>query len=208
MASALLASYPEVFAGGAIIAGLPFGVASSLWGAVAAMKGLVNRSSESLGDEVRWASSKKGVWPRVSIWHGTADKTVAVSNAQAIVRQWCNVHGLDERASTELSGSRYTHRTWLNAARISIIECHLLEGMAHAVPIDASGEDNDETALPFFEDVGISSTHRIAEFFGIASSAGSRRIAAAREQRRHRAEDRRGSRGDEYSRSGMIEGQC
>ena len=97
MASALLAAYPEVFAGGAILAGLPFGVASNLWGALAAMKGKVNRSSAELGDQVRAASPHQGRWPMLSIWHGSSDKTVAPSNADAIIRQWCNVHGFAKK---------------------------------------------------------------------------------------------------------------
>ena len=73
MTSVLLATYPEVFAGGAVIAGLPFGVATDFVGAIALMKGKLERSSGQLGDEVRAASPHHGPWPKVSIWQGDVD---------------------------------------------------------------------------------------------------------------------------------------
>ena len=106
MTSVLLATYPEVFAGGAIIAGLPFGIATNLVDAIALMKGKLERSCAELGDLVRTASPNRGSWPKLSIWHGGADTIVAASNADAITRQWCNVHGLrhDEALQSQVCG--------------------------------------------------------------------------------------------------------
>jgi poly(hydroxyalkanoate) depolymerase family esterase len=78
MASVMLATYPEIFAGGAIIAGLPFGSASSVQEAFEAMFSGRVPSSRALGDSVRAASSHRGRWPKISVWHGTADKIVRV----------------------------------------------------------------------------------------------------------------------------------
>jgi poly(3-hydroxybutyrate) depolymerase len=41
---------------------------------------------------VRKASSHRGPWPRVSVWHGNDDKTVIPSNALEILKQWTAVH--------------------------------------------------------------------------------------------------------------------
>ena len=46
------------------------------------------------GDRVRQASSHTGPFPKVSIWHGSADTTVHPVNATEEVEQWTNVHGL------------------------------------------------------------------------------------------------------------------
>ena len=101
MACVMLATYPEIFAGGAIIAGLPYGVASSVQEAFEAMFNERAPSSRALGGHVRAASSHRGPWPKVSVWHGTADTVVRPSNADHIIRQWLDVHKLPERASSE-----------------------------------------------------------------------------------------------------------
>ncbi len=171
MASALLAAYPDVFAGGAILAGLPFGVASNLWSALAAMKGNVNRSPAELGDRVRAASPHWGRWPVLSIWHGSSDKTVAPSNADAIIRQWCNVHGLCEDAAIETRIAGKTRRLWYDDAGQPVIEQLIIPGMGHGAPVDPLGTSGYAygAAAPFFEDQGISSTYHIAKFWGLAS---------------------------------------
>jgi poly(3-hydroxybutyrate) depolymerase len=56
MAGAMLATYPEVFAGGAIIAGLPFGSAQTIPEAFDRMRGHGGPSERELGarDRTRW----------------------------------------------------------------------------------------------------------------------------------------------------------
>src|ERR1700709_2483830 len=88
MATVMLATYPEKFAAGAIIAGLPYGSADNVPSALKAMAHAEPRSGKALGDKVRAASSRSGAWPRVSIWWGSADKTVAPTNGAALVKQW------------------------------------------------------------------------------------------------------------------------
>jgi poly(3-hydroxybutyrate) depolymerase len=164
MTSALLASYPDVFAGGAIIAGLPYGIASNVWTALAAMRGDVDKATNDLGDSVRAASRHGGCWPKLSIWHGTSDRTVAPSNADAITRQWCNVHGIREEAAIEVRVGGQTRSYWCDPSGAPVIERFIIPGMAHAAPVDASGKSGFAygASAPFFEDEGISSTYHIA----------------------------------------------
>ncbi len=171
MTTAMLAAYPKMFAGGAIIAGLPFGVATNLWGALAAMKGDTGISSSDLGDLVRAASRYRGHWPALSVWHGGSDNTVAPSNADAIVRQWCNVHGIDETAPIEARTAGHPRRFWTNPRGAPVIESFIIPGMGHGVPIDTLDKRGRAygTAAPYFEDVGISSTYHIAKFWGLIS---------------------------------------
>lgn len=65
MASVMLATYPEVFAGGAIIAGLPYGCASNVQQAFEAMFTEQGRAARALGDTVRAASGHRGRWPKI-----------------------------------------------------------------------------------------------------------------------------------------------
>ena len=170
MTSVLLATYPEVFAGGAIIAGLPFGVATNLVGAIALMTGKLERSSGQLGDEVRAASPHRGPWPKVSIWQGDVDTIVAASNADAITRQWCDVHGLrdDEGLQSQVSGQ--TRRFWRDSSGREVLETFIIPKMGHAVPVTGKGGQGSGALPPFFEDTGISSASQIAKFWGLSTS--------------------------------------
>ncbi len=101
MSSALLATYPDLFAGGAIIAGLPYGGAATVPEAFDMMREGRARPAREWGDKVRAASAHRGPWPRVSVWQGGADRTVHPVNAAAIVGQWLDVHGLAATPSAE-----------------------------------------------------------------------------------------------------------
>ena len=72
MASVMLATYPEIFAGGAIIAGLPYGSASSVQEAFEAMFNDRAPSSRALGDHVRGSlEPSRAVAKDIGVaWHG------------------------------------------------------------------------------------------------------------------------------------------
>ena len=102
MAAAMLATYPEVFAGGAIIAGLPYGGAANVHAAFESMAHGGDSSAQEWGDLVRSASTHRGPWPKISIWHGTADTIVNPINMEDTLEQWINVHGADARPTSRM----------------------------------------------------------------------------------------------------------
>ncbi len=172
MTSVMLATYPETFAGGAIVAGLPYGAASNLSEALRAMHKPAARSPREWGDAVRHASPHDGSWPRVSIWHGDADFTVSASNAEASIDQWADALGVSRSAAREDSANGYQHRVWSDSRGTPVLESYTINGMGHGTPIligpspDACG-----TPAPFILPAVISSSDRIAEFFGLRASA-------------------------------------
>lgn len=171
MASAMLATYPDVFAAGAIIAGLPYGAAGNLREALAAMASAPSRSAHQLGAMVREASPCNGPWPRISVWHGDADRTVNPGNAAEIVKQWVDVHSLPARpmAATDVDG--HVREQWWDRDGRTLVESYTIRAMAHGTPLAIDGEpDGFGAAGPFMLDVGISSTVRIAEFFGLTDT--------------------------------------
>ena len=194
MASTMLAAYPEVFAGGAIIAGLPSGSARSVQQAFDAMFTEQTHTPHALGDRVRSASRDRGPWPKISIWHGTADPIVKPSNCEEIIRQWTDVHGLSAAPSFEESiGGHTTRRVWNDANGEAQIEAFLVSGMAHGVPLASTlGENNCGAAGAFFFDAGISSTHHIAGFWRLGENLAetSRVVAAVATPRSAGAESR------------------
>ncbi len=122
MTSVMLATYPDVFAGGAIIAGLPYGAATNVQQAFETMHQCPPRAASVWGDLVRDASRHKGPWPRVSVWHGGADGTVIPSNSAEIIKQWTDVHGLPGEPSFEAKVDGYPCQVWVNGAGDEMIE--------------------------------------------------------------------------------------
>ncbi len=163
MTSALLACYPETFAAGAIIAGLPYGCAGNTQEALMAMFQGGARSGRELGDRVRSASSHAGPWPRVSVWHGSADLSVKPSNAAEIVKQWVDVHGAAAEPSVSDEVSGFPHQVWRLGGK-AVVETYSITGMAHGTPIDA---ESCGVAGPYILDVGISSTALTARSWGL-----------------------------------------
>jgi poly(hydroxyalkanoate) depolymerase family esterase len=169
MAAVMLATYPEIFAGGAIIAGLPYGCASSLSDAFECMAGRGFGDPARLADKVRSASPHRGAWPRLSIWQGSADRIVAPANADALLQQWAGVHGLRAAAPDRIEAvDGHPRRVWLGRDGQELIEHFTVEGMAHGTPLmPGTGEGQSGEARAHMLDVGLSSTDRIAAFFGI-----------------------------------------
>jgi poly(hydroxyalkanoate) depolymerase family esterase len=168
MTSAMLATYPEVFAAGAIIAGLPFGVATNVREALSGMFQSPPRPAGELGDLVRNASEHKGPWPKLSVWHGSADRTVNPANANEIVKQWLDVHQLPLAPMSNADVDGYPREVWWDADGETVVESYTITDMAHGTPLGIA--DNDErygAEGAFLIEAGISSSHHIASFFGL-----------------------------------------
>jgi poly(hydroxyalkanoate) depolymerase family esterase len=180
MASVMLATYPEVFAGGAIIAGLPYGCARTVQQAFEAMFNEQSIAAPALGDRVRAASNHRGSWPKISVWHGTADPIVKPANSEEIIRQWFDLHGLAASPTYAEAIDGHTRRVWNDADGQTVIEAFSIGGMAHGVPLATSGEGAYGAVGAFFLDAGISSTHHIANFWHLSEGlAATPRAAAA-----------------------------
>ena len=170
MTSAMLAAYPEVFAGGAIIAGLPHGSATTLQDAFEAMAQPRDRLAEEWGEVVRSASSHRGPWPKLSVWHGSADPIVNPRNAEQIVKQWTNVHALSAEPDLVHQVAGHERRVWRDQAGAEVIEAYIVSGMGHGVPLATGhGLERCGHVAPFHFDVGLSSSWQVAKFWGITA---------------------------------------
>jgi poly(hydroxyalkanoate) depolymerase family esterase len=168
MTSVMLATYPEVFAAGAVIAGLPYGVASNVREALNGMFQSPSHPASELGDLVRNASNHGGPWPKLSVWHGSADRTVNPANANEIVKQWLDVHGLPATPMSEGTVDGHPRQVWWNEDGETMVESYTITDMAHGTPLGTA--DNDErygVQGAFLIEAGISSSYHIAKFFGL-----------------------------------------
>jgi poly(hydroxyalkanoate) depolymerase family esterase len=170
MTSVMLANYPDVFAAGAIIAGVPFGVVTNLREALNTMMQPVTHAATELGDLVRKATKHRGPWPKVSVWHGSADRTVHSANANEIVNQWLNLHGLPLVPMSTANVDGYPREVWWNADGETVVESYTITDMAHGTPLGVA-ENDERYGAPgaFMLEAGISSSYHIAKFFGLTS---------------------------------------
>jgi poly(hydroxyalkanoate) depolymerase family esterase len=168
MTSVLLATYPETFAAGAVVAGLPFGVASNVQEAFAAMHGGSQLASRQLGALVAEAAPAPPRRPRLAIWHGQADGTVASSNALALARQWAAAQGLAEQPDELWTRAGWTRSVWRGPDGAPLIEMNLLADLGHGTPLAAGGDDPIGEVAPFMLEAGVSSSLEIARFWGLA----------------------------------------
>lgn len=171
MTSAMLASYPELFAGGAVIAGLPFATANTVPEALERMRGQGLPTRRELAARARAAADHDGAMPTLSVWHGTNDSTVVPANATAIVDQWLDLLGIDRSSGTVETVGRHRRETWRDAKGRAVIERYDVAGMGHGTPLDTSDGHSCGVAGPHMLDAGICSTRRIAGFWGLVSKA-------------------------------------
>lgn len=171
MTTVLLATYPEVFAGGAVLAGVPYRTAKGLQEGLESIFSGRSRTASEWGELVRAASPHRGPWPKVSVWHGDADTAVKPVNAEEIIKQWADVHGLDLQPTVQMTVDGYPRRVWQGPTGDELIESYTITGMSHGAALDPGAAPHQcGTAAPFFNAVGISSTHRIADFWGLLAS--------------------------------------
>ncbi|WP_257388034.1 extracellular catalytic domain type 1 short-chain-length polyhydroxyalkanoate depolymerase [Tahibacter caeni] len=168
MTAVLLATYPDVFAGGAVLSGLPYRCATSQTNAFSCMNPGTDLTPAQWGDKVRAASSWNGPWPVVSIWHGDADYTVRPANQTELLQQWTNVHGVDQTADVADTVAGYPHKVYKDSSGQPRVETYTITGMGHGTPVDpGSGETQCGTAGAYILDVNICSSYYIGRFWGL-----------------------------------------
>ncbi|HEY0184227.1 MAG TPA: PHB depolymerase family esterase [Rhodopila sp.] len=165
MAAALLAAYPDLFAAGASVAGLPVGAARSGLQAILRMASPgPEQSTEAWAAHVRAAAPAgfAGPWPRLSVWQGQADTTVAPENATLLATQWRTLHGLTAPAMTEQVRNGVQHRIW-HTGRQRPVELWSLPHLPHAYPVGT------RVVAPgrFVAQAPVDATEEIPRFFGL-----------------------------------------
>ncbi|MGV9010034.1 extracellular catalytic domain type 1 short-chain-length polyhydroxyalkanoate depolymerase [Brevundimonas sp.] len=163
MAFALLMSHPSRFAGGGVIAGLPFAMAEGIPEALALMRTALPGRPQS---EQRFPIANTRP-PKLSIWQGQDDRTVTPGNADLVARQWRDIAGLPSLPdATENVGTRQS-QVWTDATGNPVLEIHRLSGLGHATPIAARAPDRIGKPSAHVVDCGHSSTHIMARMWGL-----------------------------------------
>jgi len=90
-------------------------------------------------------------------------------------------------------------KAWSDRSGRELIESHRIEGMGQGVPLASNGEHGCGTAGPFHIDLGISSSERILEFFGLSD---------AREQGKKRAPSKTAKRHHSHTQGAPSKSAC
>jgi feruloyl esterase len=120
------------------------------------------QSPEEWAARVRAAAPEgfAGPWPRLSVWQGQADTTVAPGNGDLLATQWCALHGLDGPGAVEQAGNGIEHRTWPDR-RQKLVEYWSLPDLPHAYP----ASEHTVVRGRFVQQAPVDATANIARFF-------------------------------------------
>lgn len=135
MTELLLALYPDVYKAGAAFAGVPAGCSNVFDGA--GLCGLSAQTAQQWGDRVRAMDpGYSGHRPRVQLFHGDADTTIAPKNMAEAIKEWTNVLGLStDPASTQTGLTLGTHQAkrqqWKNGCGFVVLDAFTSIGGDH-----------------------------------------------------------------------------
>ncbi len=164
MTAVMLAAYPDKFAGGSINAGIPYKCATSMTAAFSCMNPGVDKTPAAWGDLVRGAyAGWSGPRPKVAIWHGQSDTTVAPMNGVELRDQFTNVNGVSQTPSS--TGTITSGVTWEDyGGRVRLTK---VAGMSHGTAVDPGTAANQcGTAGAYFIDTVCAAYYDVA-FFGL-----------------------------------------
>ncbi|MFF7449272.1 MULTISPECIES: PHB depolymerase family esterase [unclassified Streptomyces] len=165
----MMAAYPEKFAAGGVVAGLPYGCAQAAGSPYVCMYVGATQTPDQWGDRVRAARpGYAGPWPTLVAFQGTADYTVKPVNMSDLVEQWTDVHGGDQTADVSDTVAGYPHRTYRDGAGHPVVETYSLTGMGHGQPVDpGSGAEQCGTAGAYLLDVDLCAAYRMGTAWGL-----------------------------------------
>ncbi len=181
MTSDMLADYPDVYAGGAIIGGIPVGCATSLTQADTCMAGPVSNSPSTWASYVTGADpGYTGPYPRVAIWYGTDDTVVNPANATESMDQWTSVWGLSQTPSStstiagDSSANNDDVSDYGGTAAAPDVQLNAVQGVGHGTPVATQGTSQPQcgAVAAYFVD-SVCSSYYIAQFWGLTTASSS-----------------------------------
>lgn len=164
MTPVLMATYPDIFLGGGVWAGVPYLYAPS---------GDNDISSAAWGEKVRSAfPSYSGPYPTLFICQGTQDEVVDPINEERLIAQWTDVHQanqISDGSDQSFQGNPKVEKNiYINNVGDTIINSYRIAGMGHGIAVDPGNGlfQGGQTSSGAF-DVDFFSTYWMADFFGI-----------------------------------------
>jgi poly(hydroxyalkanoate) depolymerase family esterase len=160
MAAVMAATYPDLYAAIGVHSGLPYGSATDLPSAFAAMRGV----SGQRRPKTRKPRAGADAMPsrRTIVFHGDADKIVHPSNAEGIIEAHRPSESVEHSEVGHAAGHRSTRTVARDKAGVAIVEHWLVHGVGHAWSggsadgsyTDPHGPDASREMVRFFMEEG------------------------------------------------------
>lgn len=173
MANSLMATYPESFAGGAILAGGAHRSAENSMQAMQVMMYPKDRTVSEWGD--KFPNKEFGRLPKVVVVQGEDDQVVDPRNAIELIDQWSyaydvNPDSLKRDASFQVN-ERVKRSVIKSKEGADGIVYYSIEGLGHKIAVDPGKEINQGgTTGMFAVDIDFYSTYYLATEFGLTDS--------------------------------------
>ncbi|MFE9019219.1 alpha/beta hydrolase family esterase [Streptomyces sp. NPDC007808] len=169
MTAVMMAAYPEKFAAGGIVAGLPYGCAQAAGSPYVCMYVGATQSPRQWGDRVRAARpGHTGPWPTLIAFQGTADHTVRPVNMTDLTGQWTDVHGTDRTADLSDTVAGHPHQVFRDASGRAVVETYSLTGTGHGQPVDpGAGSEQCGSVGAYLLDVDVCAAYRMGRAWGL-----------------------------------------
>ena len=140
MTNVMAAEYPDVFAAGSAMMGVPATcfatTGGSTWNSDCA-NGNITKTAQQWGDAARaMYPGYSGPYPRMQLWHGTADATLNYHNFGEEIKQWTNLKGVSQTpVSTDSPQSGWTRTRYGSNTTQAPVEGISISGLGHSLPL-------------------------------------------------------------------------
>jgi acetylxylan esterase len=141
MTDVLAAEYPDVFKAGAAFMGVPAGCFAttdgSTWNSQCA-NGQITKTPQQWGALAHSMNpGYAGPYPRMQLWHGTADPTLNYVNFGEEIKQWTNLSGVSQSpVVTDSPQSGWTRTRYGNSSGMAPVEGISVAGAGHQLPMN------------------------------------------------------------------------
>lgn len=169
MTVALMASYPEVFRYGAVMAGLPYKIAAGPHDAFPSMMVGKDKSPGEWADIIRAEHpGYAGTFPKLIAFHGSRDRVVNSVNMRELVEQWTELLGADQSPDDEETARGHVRKVYEDARGEVAVTSYRFPTMGHAVPVDpGDGPEQGGQTGKYAKDVDLFGAREAAKAFGL-----------------------------------------
>lgn len=167
MASGMLANYPSLFTGGAVVAGIPFPCADGLMQGISCMRNGPSQTAEELVTRVKKLNPQQKTWPKLSVWTGENDSIVNPLNASLLAQQWANLSTVEHKPTINKK-TGYTITRWQNSAKETQVELVEVSNRDHGIMVNPQVENGGE-ASDYVLASPITTVKHVTDFWQLSS---------------------------------------